>query len=1656
MQGIRTVITLWLLSLANSVSGLVVCPSTLSAGQTYYCFFSVTGQEEAPSQLELLRDGVTQAVATQDAQNKGLYALPVPEGAAAGTYVVQSPGGSSSAKVTVAAKASLLLLEADRALYKPGSTARFRVLALSPGRLQPQKQVNVKFEVTSPEGFKLLEVVASTDGAGVAQFDFPIAQEPLLGAHGARASLEDAAGQGAGAMAEATFTVEEYVLPRFEVNLTVDQSFLSVGSGYSGGGVTVAVSRPSSPESISDQSSSPTELITGKVSAMFTFGESVAGTASVVVWAPINPWEQVSSSSKDGASSEKGAAHKALASINGLEIGKAGPAKFEVPVPADALQSGTELVVEATVVYDATTEQQSGTQRVPVRYKGSELQAHLSLSDGLGVFRPGLPSSIRVELIKPDGQAPSAEELDQAGLIELVVESSSVNWQQRVDPSRYSLAASSFVNGALTMEVPTSKESLECCDITASRTTWEEYQKVCGCCVTTLNFYIERTLPGEKYASRIWSAPSGKSPSACAARAYSPKGDYLSVSAPSQVENVWSSLLRSTLDPSKLAETVEYMVSQAGSVVGSATLQLTSSSFTAKEGYWEAQLGLELSASLSGDLTLLVITRPKDQGHAMAASAKFSRSLQLPFALSASFSASEVKPGAGLSLQLEAGPVGSTGAAPRAAHAFVASLDRSAELLGQRAAIGGPAILAALGKAAKGAEATPVAAKPWQHCDVYGDDIMVVAEMPDGVQIVADASGQVSVPDDSSWGKELPSRCPRPLVDGFACGMGGVGGPVMMEMDGVPMMAMAEAAPAAGGAVQKSADSASSSDSDSGGSASGSTVTVRKFFPETWLWTDMALDAGSSVASGSLSVTAPDTITSWSLEAFATSEDGVSAVRAETPLRVFKPFFVEVRLPYAAVRGEDLEVTIAVFNYVTDSGSLDASLNVELPPEVELVEGQASQQLSPAEGSAASITLRVRAKELGTWKLKATATATSGSQALGDAMEKPLLVRPEGIAMSQTQNLVVDLSGGPVSDSLALSLPESAVSGSARLAVSTVGDLLGPTISGLERLLQIPTGCGEQNMITLAPNVYVAKYLLAVGKMRPDLRQRIVNNIITGYGRQLTYRHNDGSFSAFGTSDPSGSTWLTAFVLRIFAEVAGTGLVAVDSTVLSKASEWLVSLQERDGSFRSVGNVIHQEMMGGTSGSSALPLTAYVASALAKAKTEVPSLASSALNSALEQAAQYLSESSAIGTYTALLRAHALALANLWTDEQVAAEALKLSTDAGSGRRFWSNDAGSGTSTQAAAKEAPGARGYGSGVVTLDVEMTGYGTLALTLAGRLTEAFEGARWLLERRSASGGFSSTQDTVVALNALATYATAAGRNVDLQLQVSDGGSFQQTVQIDSANMDVLQTMSLPAAPGALSVNVEATGQGVALVTAQLSYNLPESAVEPCYDLEVSWFGAENDLRVSVRGCSLPRAGCAAKEGAMSIMSIGLFTGYAASTASLESLREAKVIKRYELADGKVDLYLEAMSTTEKTCAQFNVTKEFKVWNTQAAVSEVYDYYAPEARGESLSDFKFQVMSGDVAQLPGTSTSIPEGTVDKEEQNVPEGNVDEEKPNMMSSTTSVPEGAVDKEEQNGGEQLPPTSAPTSDSRGFTSSAFPVALAGLTSLASSITCLA
>lgn len=130
-------------------------------------------------------------------------------------------------------------------------------------------------------------------------------------------------------------------------------------------------------------------------------------------------------------------------------------------------------------------------------------------------------------------------------------------------------------------------------------------------------------------------------------------------------------------------------------------------------------------------------------------------------------------------------------------------------------------------------------------------------------------------------------------------------------------------------------------------------------------------------------------------------------------------------------------------------------------------------------------------------------------------------------------------------------------------------------------------------MLKLVPNIVVLDYLTAAGELKPDVEQKAKRFMLSGYQRQLSYRHLNGSFSSFGKLDRSGSTWLTAFVVKSFWEAKK--YIEVDEAVLEKALVWLNTTQAADGSFPEVGQVSHEVMQGGKSKNVAL--TAYTVTA---------------------------------------------------------------------------------------------------------------------------------------------------------------------------------------------------------------------------------------------------------------------------------------------------------------------------------------------------------------------------------------------------------------------------------------------------------------------------
>merc|ERR1712106_265514 len=61
---------------------------------------------------------------------------------------------------------------------------------------------------------------------------------------------------------------------------------------------------------------------------------------------------------------------------------------------------------------------------------------------------------------------------------------------------------------------------------------------------------------------------------------------------------------------------------------------------------------------------------------------------------------------------------------------------------------------------------------------------------------------------------------------------------------------------------------------------------------------------------------------------------------------------------------------------------------------------------------------------------------------------------------------------------------------SARGWVTAVGDLLGPTLENLGSLVRMPYGCGEQNMLNFAPNIFILQYLDASNQTSKEIAKK--------------------------------------------------------------------------------------------------------------------------------------------------------------------------------------------------------------------------------------------------------------------------------------------------------------------------------------------------------------------------------------------------------------------------------------------------------------------------------------------------------------------------------------------------------------------------------------
>uniref|UniRef100_A0A667YQD2 Alpha-macroglobulin receptor-binding domain-containing protein n=1 Tax=Myripristis murdjan TaxID=586833 RepID=A0A667YQD2_9TELE len=514
-----------------------------------------------------------------------------------------------------------------------------------------------------------------------------------------------------------------------------------------------------------------------------------------------------------------------------------------------------------------------------------------------------------------------------------------------------------------------------------------------------------------------------------------------------------------------------------------------------------------------------------------------------------------------------------------------------------------------------------------------------------------------------------------------------------------------------------------------------------------------------------------------------------------------------------------------------------------------------------------------------------------------DVVTRSLIVKPEGTEVTKAYNWLLCPNGQYGLDQALNAIMSHCFS---------AGDILGRALSNLNGLLRMPYGCGEQNMALLAPNIYILEYLTNTNQMTKAIKEKATGFLTSGYQRQLNYKHQDGAYSTFGSG--SGNTWLTAFVLKSF--VKAKTFVYIDPEVIDHSKTWLEGKQQANGCFQQLGKLFNNRMKGGVNDE--VTLSAYVTAALLEANMSVSVKSFSSLSN----------------TYTRALLAYVFTLAGDMKTRALLLEQLDKDAVRQGGFIFWTQKA---TETQTSD--------------SLSVEISAYVLLAKLSASSTSREELGSasgivRWLASQQNSYGGFSSTQDTVVALQALALYSSQVFTPEGSSSVLAQSPSGHLTFEVDPDNKLLYQEKQLKDVAGKYQFEVK----GTACVAVQVSgaaqfFHSWRKLSSTAYNPTLLWFFHRYRGKESTTN--------------MVILDIKVLSGFVPNPASLNNvnpqlnimslqLKRALLVDRVEQEKDHILIYLKELLPGIPINHNLELVQELPMQNLKAAVVKIYDYY------------------------------------------------------------------------------------------------------------------
>eukprot|EP00063_Salmo_salar_P081104 XP_014055939.1 PREDICTED: complement C3-like [Salmo salar] len=291
------------------------------------------------------------------------------------------------------------------------------------------------------------------------------------------------------------------------------------------------------------------------------------------------------------------------------------------------------------------------------------------------------------------------------------------------------------------------------------------------------------------------------------------------------------------------------------------------------------------------------------------------------------------------------------------------------------------------------------------------------------------------------------------------------------------------------------------------------------------------------------------------------------------------------------------------------------------------------------------------------------------------------------------------------------------------------------------------------------------------------------------------------------------------------------------------------------------------------------------------------------------------------------------------------------------------------------------------------LEATSYALLALVKVKAFEEAGPVVRWLNKQKKVGGGYGSTQSTIMVFQAVAEYWSHVKdlKDFDLDINLEVAGRASVTKwSINNKNQFHTRTDKVKSIDKDLTVKASGNGEAT-LSVVTLYYALPEEKDSDCesFDLSVTLTKMDKTSHEDAKESFMLTIEVlyrnSERDATMSILDIGLLTGFIVDTDDLKRLSKGRerYIEKFEMDKvlserGSLILYLDKVSHKLEDRISFKIHRVQEVGVLQPAAISVYEYYNqkhcvkfyhPQREGGTLS----RLCLGDVCTCAEESCSM-----------------------------------------------------------------------------------